>query len=70
MMTSFDSKYQNALRQAIASFLFSCKELLVRDTNLHNKEFAEKCILILIVVKWYVIMQMSNLENHLQSARR
>ena len=37
MMTSFDYKNQNALRQAIVFVIFFCEESLVRDTNLHNK---------------------------------
>ena len=41
-MTSFDYKYQNALRQAtVFVFFFFCKESLVRDTNLHYKDCSE-----------------------------
>ena len=40
-MTSFDYNYQNALRQAIVFSKIVCEELLVRDTNLHNKVCSE-----------------------------
>ena len=37
MMTSFDYKYQNALRQAIVfEISFFCEESLVRDINLQK----------------------------------
>ena len=44
MMTSFDYRYQNALRQAIVFsifFFFFCEESLVRDASLHNKDCSE-----------------------------
>ena len=41
-MTSFDYKYQNALRQAIVFVVFFlCEESLVRDTNLHYRDCSE-----------------------------
>ena len=41
-MTSFDYKYQNALRQAIVfSFFFFSEESLVRETNLHYRGCSE-----------------------------
>ena len=41
VMTSFDYKYQNALRQAIVFSIFFCEESLVRDTNLHYEDCSE-----------------------------
>ena len=42
MMASFDYNYQNSLREAIVfSIFFFSEESLVRDTNLHNKDYSE-----------------------------
>ena len=42
MVTSFDYRYQNAVREVILySVIFFCEESLVCDINLHNKDYSE-----------------------------
>ena len=51
MVTSFDYKYQNALRQAIVFGIFSFVKNRSCGTQIYITKTAAKCILV-VVVKW------------------